>query len=77
MVGIKVVQKCNTSTQSNSTQRFYLGTWLYTRDYCFALRLGTKEKCNGHYNRAPDLGKCVMWWNTWDLARYTILDARY
>ena len=32
--------------------------------------------CNGHYNRTPDLGKGVMWWNTWDLARYTILDAK-
>ena len=32
--------------------------------------------CNGHYNRTPDLGKYVMWWNTWDLARYTILDAK-
>ena len=32
--------------------------------------------CNGHYNRSPDLGKCVMWWNTWDLARYTILDTK-
>ena len=32
--------------------------------------------CNGHYNRAPDLGKCVMWWNVWDLARYTILDTK-
>ena len=31
--------------------------------------------CNGHYNRTPDLGKCVMWWNWWDLARLTILDA--
>ena len=25
--------------------------------------------CNGHYNRTPDLGKCMMWWNVWDLAR--------
>ena len=32
--------------------------------------------CNGHYNRTPDLGKCVMWWNAWDLARHTILDAK-
>ena len=32
--------------------------------------------CNGHYNRTPDLGKYVMWWNTWDLARYTILDTK-
>ena len=32
--------------------------------------------CNGHYNRTPDLGKCRMWWNSWDLARYTILDAK-
>ena len=32
--------------------------------------------CNGHYNRTPDLGKYVMWWNTWDLARHTILDAK-
>ena len=32
--------------------------------------------CNGHYNRTPDLGKCVMWWNVWDLARYTILDVK-
>ena len=20
-----------------------------------------KQRCNGHYNRTPDLGKCVMW----------------
>ena len=32
--------------------------------------------CNGHYNRTPDLGKCVMWWDVWDLARHTILDAK-
>ena len=32
--------------------------------------------CNGHYNRTPDLGKCGMWWNVWDLARYSILDAK-
>ena len=32
--------------------------------------------CNGHYNRTPDLGKCEMWWNTWDLARHTILDTK-
>ena len=19
--------------------------------------------CNDHYNRTPDLGKCMMWWN--------------
>ena len=35
-----------------------------------------EESCNGHYNRTPDLGKCVMWWNTWDLARHTILDTK-
>ena len=34
-----------------------------------------KSCCNGHYNRTPDLGKCVMWWNVWDLAVHTILDA--
>ena len=33
-------------------------------------------RCNGHYNCTPDLGKYVMWWNTWDLARHTILDAK-
>ena len=32
--------------------------------------------CNGHYNRTPDLGKCVMWRDTWDLARHTILDTK-
>ena len=32
--------------------------------------------CNGHYNRTPDLGKCVMWGNAWDLARHTILDVK-
>ena len=32
--------------------------------------------CNGHYNRTPDLGKCVMWWDVWDLANHTILDAK-
>ena len=32
--------------------------------------------CNGHYNRTPDLGKGVMWWDVWDLARHTILDAK-
>ena len=31
--------------------------------------------CNGHYNRPPDLGKCVRWWNAWDLAKLSILDA--
>ena len=35
-----------------------------------------RSQCNGHYNRTPDLGKCMMWWDTWDLARYTILDAK-
>ena len=34
------------------------------------------HQCNGHYNRTPDLGKCGMWWNVWDLARHTILDAK-
>ena len=34
------------------------------------------RRCNGHYNRMPDLGKCVMWWNTWDLARHMILDTK-
>ena len=24
----------------------------------------------------PDLGKSEMWWDTWDLARHTILDAK-
>ena len=33
-------------------------------------------ECNGHYNRTPDLGKWVVWWNVWDLARHTILDAK-
>ena len=42
----------------------HLGEWL---DY---------QICNGHYNRTPDLGKCGMWWDTWDLARHTILDAK-
>ena len=32
--------------------------------------------CYGHYNRTPDLGKCGMWWNVWDLARHTILDVK-
>ena len=32
--------------------------------------------CYGHYNRTPDLGKCEMWWNAWDLAGYTILDTK-
>ena len=32
--------------------------------------------CNGHYNHMPDLGKCGMWWNVWDLARQPILDAK-
>ena len=32
--------------------------------------------CNGRYNRTPDLGKYVMRWDTWDLARHTILDAK-
>ena len=32
--------------------------------------------CNGHYNRTPDLGKYDEWWNTWDLARHTILDMK-
>ena len=37
---------------------------------------GSGGACNGHYNRTPDLGKCRMWWNTWDLAKRTILDAK-
>ena len=37
---------------------------------------GSYSKCNGHYNRTPDLGKCGMWWNVWDLARHTILDTK-
>ena len=37
---------------------------------------GHKAFCNGHYNRTPDLGKCVKWWNAWDLARHTILDVK-
>ena len=32
--------------------------------------------CYGHYNRAPDLGKCIKWWNTWDSAELSILDAK-
>ena len=32
--------------------------------------------CNGHYNRTPDLGNYVMWWNVWDLARQPILAAK-
>ena len=32
--------------------------------------------CNGHYNHMPDLGKCGIWWNVWDLARQPILDAK-
>ena len=36
----------------------------------------TYMRCNGHYNRTPDLGKYGMWWNTWDLARHTMLDAK-
>ena len=35
-----------------------------------------KAACNGHYNRTPDLGKCGMWWNAWDLAGHTILDTK-
>ena len=36
----------------------------------------SSQTCNGHYNRTPDLGKCGMWWNVWDLARHTILDVK-
>ena len=32
--------------------------------------------CNGHYNRTPDLGKYGGWWNVWNLAMYTIPDAK-
>ena len=32
--------------------------------------------CNGHYNRTPDLGRCVIRWDVWDLARHSILDAK-
>ena len=35
-----------------------------------------REGCNGHYNCTPDLGECVRWWNTWDLAMYAILDPK-
>ena len=38
--------------------------------------LDSELNCNGHYNRTPDLGKCVMWWDVWDLTRYLILDAK-
>ena len=34
------------------------------------------HQCNGHYNHTPDLGKYGVWWNVWDLARYTILDVK-
>ena len=37
---------------------------------------GDMLRCNGHYNCTPDLGKCGRWWNTWDLARHSILDAK-
>ena len=40
------------------------------------VRTPVEAKCNGHYNRTPDLGKYVRWWNTWDLARYSILDTK-
>ena len=33
-------------------------------------------RCNGHYNRKPDLGDWESWWNTWDLASLSILDAK-
>ena len=32
--------------------------------------------CNGHYNRMPDLGKCEVRQNTWDLAKQSILDTK-
>ena len=38
--------------------------------------LDVNLNCNSHYNCTPDLGKCVMWWNVWDLAKHTILDAK-
>ena len=49
-----------------------------TKEEDEALKKFIKEQleCNGHYNRTPDLGKCVMWWNVWDLARQPILDAK-
>ena len=40
------------------------------------LALQVEGVCNGHYNRTPDLGKGGKWWNVWDLARYSILDAK-
>ena len=38
--------------------------------------LQVDASCNGHYNRTPDLGRYGVWWNTWDLARHTILDTK-
>ena len=35
-----------------------------------------KLGCNGHYNCKPDLGDGELWWNTWDLAGLSILDAK-
>ena len=34
------------------------------------------RRCNGHYNRTPDLGRWVMWWDNVGLSKYTILDAK-
>ena len=47
-------------------------SWLLSSSKIRSLYLA----CNGHYNHMPDLGKCGMWWNVWDLARQPILDAK-
>ena len=53
------------------------GTAMWEEDNGFVYYKGKLyvPNCNGHYNRMPDLGKSVMWWNMWDLARQPILDA--
>ena len=48
--------------------------WIWNRP--IPVRRMRELGCNGHYNCTPDLGKGGMWWNVWDLARYSILDAK-
>ena len=48
-----------------------VGSFLHAQEWAHS-----KSSCNGHYNRTPDLGKCVMQRETWDLANCSILDTK-
>ena len=52
------------------------GSWAYGWYRVARVWEISQAYCNGHYNRTPDLGKWDMWWNAWDLAGQSILDAK-